>query len=287
MSKARPSRGTVPASPARAGRARPADAADRTPPKGVQSVDIALSVVRAIEEADGPLALSEIAARSGLQPSKAHHHLVSLKRTGLVKQMASGRYDLGEYALQLGLSALNRLDALELAAEALADFREATGEACFLSVWGNRGPTIIRYLEGSRPVTVEARAGMVLPVLTSATGHVFLGWLAPDIVLPIAAAEGSGSPDAIETIRMRTRAAGLGRAEGDLLPRIAAVSVPVLGHEGQLVCSLTSLGWRGEFDLDAGSPTVRAIRDAAGKLSAQLGLRRCDKAGPEGSPDTL
>ena len=40
----------------------------------------------------------------------------------------------------------------------------------------DRGPTIIRYVEGARMMTVEAPPGLVLPLLTSSTGHVFMAW---------------------------------------------------------------------------------------------------------------
>lgn len=246
--------------------------------KGVQSVDIAFSILRVLDRADRPLSLGEIAQRAAQQPSKVHHYLVSLMRNDVVTQLPTGRYDLGAYALELGLAALRRLDVVERSVEAVAAFRDATGEAAFLAVWGSHGPTIVRYMEGVSAVVVEARAGLVLPVLTSATGHVFLTWLAEPSWQRLAEKEQRAATEAGEppldptTVRAATLARGIAVVDGDLLPRIAALSVPVFTHEGHLACALTTLGWRGELDVDAGGATAASLHEAGRRLSRQLGF---------------
>lgn len=248
--------------------------------KGIQSVDIAFSIVRVLEGAGKPLSLREIARLAGQQPSKVHHYLVSLVRNRIAVQNSAGDYDLGAYALQLGLSALSRVDAIERSVEQIVAFRDETGESAFVAVWGNRGPTIIRYVNGARPITVEVRAGLVLPVLSSATGHVFLTWLPDSVWAPVVQWEmetaeklpSPVTPKSVAAIRDRTLRRGLASIDGDLLPRIAAVSAPVFGHDGSLVCALTSLGWRGELDTSADSETARKLLAASQALSKAIGF---------------
>ncbi|NEU98653.1 IclR family transcriptional regulator [Bradyrhizobium uaiense] len=263
---------------------RPAAASDALDDgrKGVQSVDIAFSILRALESANRPLSLSELAACVEQQSSKVHHYIVSLLRNGMVAQNAAGHYDLGTFALQIGLSALNRLDAVEQSTQAITAFRDETGEAVFVAVWGNRGPTIIRYVEGSHPVTVEVRAGLVLPLLTSATGHVFLSWLPEAKWSSVAdwekelAARGNDhrmSAKAIQTIQRTTREQRLASIDGDLLPRIAAISAPVFGYDGALVCALTVLGWRGELALSPSGGLAQRLLATSTALSRALGFR--------------
>src|ERR1700761_745352 len=75
--------------------------------RSIQSIEIGFRLIRALENAPGPLTLKELAMRAGMTPSKAHFYLVSFKRVGLVAQNAdNGQYLLGRYALDLGLSAL-------------------------------------------------------------------------------------------------------------------------------------------------------------------------------------
>jgi DNA-binding IclR family transcriptional regulator len=57
--------------------------AERTLQQGIQSIEVGARVLFALEQARGPLALSEVARRSGMQPGKVHRYLVSLVRVGV------------------------------------------------------------------------------------------------------------------------------------------------------------------------------------------------------------
>ncbi|MEL6793332.1 MAG: IclR family transcriptional regulator [Pseudomonadota bacterium] len=236
--------------------------------KGVQSVDRAFEILAVLEAATAPMGVAEIASTLDSSPSKIHHYLVSLIRCGVLRQTARGKYDLGPGALSLGLSALSRLDTVERTSEAAEALRDQLGEAVFVAVWGNRGPTIIRYFEGFRPLTVEARAGLVLPVLTSATGRVFLAWGNAAQVEPLAESEASSD---IERTRAATLEAGLGFVDGDLLPRIASLAGPVFSYNSDLSLAITVLGWSGDFDHDPSGPVGTALRKTCEGLSVEFG----------------
>ncbi|MEM8812818.1 MAG: IclR family transcriptional regulator [Pseudomonadota bacterium] len=242
--------------------------------KGVQSVDHAFSILRVIEAAERPLGVKEIADRAGMPPSKVHHYLVSLVRSGVLRQTGNGAYELGAFALHLGMAALRRLDPIARASDAAEALRDRTGEAVFIAVWGSVGPTIVRYFEGFRPVTVEVRAGLVLPVLTSATGRVFLTWGSPGQVEAVAGLEKKPSATAIDTIREETRTHGVGQVAGDLLPRIASLSAPVFDRDNRLALAMTALGWIDTFDRDPKGPFAEALRAACRELSEALGKAR-------------
>jgi len=246
--------------------------------KGVQSVDTAFSILRVLEHSGRPLSLGDLAALAGQPRSKVHHYLVSLLRNKVVSQNAAGHYDLGAFAFQLGLSALSRLDAIEEASKAAISFRDETGEAAFVAVWGNRGPTIVRYVEGVNALTVEVRAGLVMPLLTSATGQIFLSWLPEIKWTGVARLELPGEAVAAVTrqtssIRDKVRNQGVASTNGGVLPRIAALSVPVFGQDGMLSLALTALGWRGEFSTSPTSATARRLIAAGNALSKRLGHR--------------
>ena len=238
--------------------------------KGVQSVDHAFAILGVFEQAQGALAVKDVADHLGLTPSKVHHYLVSLVRSGALRQNSSGTYDLGAFALQLGLSAMRKLEPIELGAVAARNLRDQTGEAVFMSVWGSYGPTILRYYEGFQPVTVEARAGLVLPVLTSATGHVFATWGVKTLVEPVL--ENEGTARSLDQIMQRTKEAGLGSVDGDLLPRVASLSAPVFDQEGRLSLALTALGWSGELDISLSGPLAKQLLLQSQNLSRQLGV---------------
>lgn len=240
--------------------------------KGVQSVEHAFSLLQLFAAASKPLQIKELAEASGMPASRVHHYLVSLVRVGAIQQMPNGSYDVGPFALQLGLTALRRLEPVELAVDAARQLRDANGEATFISVWGSFGPTIIRYFEGTRPVTVEVRTGHVLPLAGSATGKVFLAWGSESALAPVLARE-SIAPSAAQQLQHDTQAAGLGIVDGVLLPRIAAIAAPVFDRDGRLALSITQLGWCNEFDSSADGAIASALGRTASQLSRALGYR--------------
>ena len=79
--------------------------------QGIQSVEVGFSLLRVIAANNRPMMLRDIAKGAGMPAAKAHRYMVSFMRIGIVEQdPATGRYDLGAYALDLGLSGLGRLD---------------------------------------------------------------------------------------------------------------------------------------------------------------------------------
>ena len=236
--------------------------------KGVQSVERAFDILKIVEASARPVGVAEIAQALESSPSKVHHYLVSLVRCGALRQTGRGAYDLGTTSLGLGLSALSRLDTVDRTCEVAEALRDEIGEAVFVAVWGNRGPTIIRYFEGFKPLTVEARAGLVLPILTSATGRVFLAWGNEKQVAPVVAEE--DGTDA-ETIKTSVLSADIGFVDGDLLPRIASLSAPVFAYNSDLSLAVTVLGWSGEFDHAPDGAVAGTLRDACQTLSREFG----------------
>lgn len=60
-----------------------------------------------LAEAAKPLTLRDLAAGVGMTSAKAHPYLVSFIRVGLVQQdRITGQYELGPFALQMGLVSL-------------------------------------------------------------------------------------------------------------------------------------------------------------------------------------
>src|SRR5690606_930861 len=88
--------------------ARPLTANDGR--RSIQSVETGFPLLAALVESARPMTLRDLAAAAGMTSAKAHPYLVSFVRVGLVQQdPATGQYDLGPFALQMGLVSLQRL----------------------------------------------------------------------------------------------------------------------------------------------------------------------------------
>lgn len=241
--------------------------------RGIQSVEIGLRLIDVLREAPGALSLKALATAAELPISNCHRYCASFVRAGYMQQDArSGRYDLGPHLLQAGLAALARTDAIAVATEALESLVDETGHTGQLAVWGDRGPTIIRWITGRAAVRTSVTVGATLPLLTSATGRVFLGFLPPRQTAALAAHEamaGGGDPAALAA---QTLALGMGHVAGDHIPGLSAVAAPVLDAFGEAAAVITLVGMR-----DGIMPAAaERLRDASAVASLRLGWRPSD-----------
>lgn len=258
--------------------------------QGIQSIEVGFRLLNVMSATNRPMMLRDIAKGAGMPAAKAHRYMVSFMRIGLVEQDSeSGRYDLGAYALTLGLSSLGRLDPVRLATPILQELCENINETVALAVWGTHGATIVRILDAGGPVTITLRAGTVLPLYNSATGRAFSAFSRSPFMKKMLDEElrlaAEASDVAVTTVRRQLekslseiRNHGISRATGSLTPGINGFSAPVYGDTGLMVAAITSLGAVGEFNVDWNSPLATAMRESAAILSHRLGYR------PENGP---
>lgn len=248
---------------------------------GIQSVEVAASILASMARAPGPIQLKDLADAAGMPPAKAHRYLVSLSRSGLVAQEASsGRYGIGPLALTLGLAALGRIDVVRLASDVLPDLRDRMNETAVLAIWGDRGPTVIRFEESSHPVTINVRVGSDVPVLRTALGKALAAYPPSALVGDFVEAErsdlvrggaGEWTPAHVAQAFDDVRARGLARVEGDLLPGVAALAAPVRDHQGRATAAIGAIGRAAAFDSDWNGTVATALKETAARLSARLG----------------
>ena len=212
--------------------------------QGIQSVEIAMTVLLTLEEGGGPMSLTQLGTASGMQPSKVHRYLVSLSRVGLVAQSPiSGRYDLGPSLRRLGADALRRMDEVGIASDHLPSLRDRTGHAVNLAVWGDHGPVIVRWDYGAYALPITVRVGSTLPLLTSSVGRVYLTYLPETLTRPVLRAQspdvGRAGPSVVEEITAAVRRDGYATTAGAVIPGIYSVAAPVpTGDQLPLVVSI-------------------------------------------------
>lgn len=248
---------------------------------GVQSVEVGMRVLRSLADLGGEENLGKIADHLGMAPAKVHRYLASLVRAGFVERSSNNnRYVLGGMALRIGLVALARVNVIEAAHMELDELRNAVEGSLLLAVWGTNGPTIVRWLESERPVTVNVRVGSNMPLIRSATGQVFAAFLPRSTTESFLKAElqemrklnGKAlSMSDIEEGFRKVRKRGLGHTAGGVLPGVLALAAPIYDHNNGLAAVVTALGPAGHFDDSLNGATAQALLAASRRLSARLG----------------
>jgi DNA-binding IclR family transcriptional regulator len=254
---------------------------------GIQSVEVAAPLLRALVESGNPLPLAALAAMTQMTRSKAHKYLASLTRTGLVKQEegVGGRYSLGPFALEVGFAAMQKLDVLAQSQETLDTLRNELNTTCSLAVWTNRGPVLVRWAQ--TPFMLDGlRLGTVFPMLTSSFGRLFCAYLEPRHTNALvdaelrdpdgaAAAAGLKSRADVDRLMARVRADGLSNMQSVVAPGADVVSAPVFDHVNSIIGAIAAVGmYRQDFDLNPDGVPARAVSAAAARLSHKLGAIR-------------
>lgn len=251
----------------------------------VQSAETGMAILKALARLGGSASLTAIGKAVDESTAKVHRYVSSLVQQGLVAQNTSTQhYQLGPEAIQIGLAALRQCDPIRLGESALVRLREELEVTCFLAVMGNHGPTVLRIEEPALPVTVNIRAGSVLPMLWSATGQAFLAYSSDKRALAQAEQEWAlatpeqrahlAGPDPVQRLRRQVRELGVATVHDTLLAGISAVGAPVFNAAGAVCAVLTALGASNGFDTRPGGRICpQVIREAAG-ISAAMGWRQ-------------
>jgi len=258
--------------------------------KSIQSVETGVRILDALMQTPlGRAPLREIAAAARMSRSQAHRYLLAYINTGVViQEPQSGLYSLGPMALKIGLSAVSRLDVVQQSANELRNLVDTVGCTGLLSIWGDHGPTVVRWIDGRRAMVTSLNIGSVLPLQNSSAGTIFLAFQAPPKVLQLLESErATGHGDSRRELNRKiktTRKDGYATVSGDVIPGLAAISVPVFDMAGWPVAVIGVLGSAADKGF-LSQRNIDAALDAARRASTAIGWQPATGAAIFAEPD--
>lgn len=249
--------------------------------RGVQSIEIGARLLSALADEVEPMMLKDLAQVAGFAPAQAHAYLVSYRNIGLVEQDAeTGRYCLGPFALDLGITSMRTTDPMSLASAAVRELSERTALHVALVVWGSFGPTVIQVRESGSQLNMSTRPGTVYSLTGTASGRVFSAFF-PEATIKEAISQEKREKSESGRVGVyrfmsrkeieQVRDAGYATVDPPPVPGISAYAAPVFDHAGQMVMAITIIGQ--DYYLEAGAEEefVPALLDTAQTLSTDLG----------------
>lgn len=219
--------------------------------QGVNAVDIAVTILHFVVAQTQPCRATDIAAGCNLSKSRLHKYLVSLCRTGMLRQDEKGHYcpgnTLSELAGRTESTLISQINS------ALRRFRDAMNCSTGLVLIEGDGLILRHYHRSFRNVDIDCLDNTPVPVNASAAGQIYQYYVEGDAQI---------SPDS-DRVRRPGYAVRYKPSKG--IPGAQSVACPVL-HNGQLVAIGVAMGF---FEDDA---EIDRTGKALQQMLAQLEL---------------
>lgn len=245
----------------------------------VQVIDRAVALLGVLADEPRPVALAELARRTGLAKPTARRVLAALEQHRLCERSAVGTYELGLGLFELGMRVYNRID-LRLAGRAvLEELCAATGLTVYLCVRRGDTAVCIDCILGRYEHTFGLKLGGTLPLHVGAAGKAVLAWGGDDVVerylaagpLDRLTAKTMTDPEMVRADLALSRRRGYTLSDEDVIVGAAAIGAPLFDHTGAAVAGISVSGLRPQVLGAARAELVDAVRAAAASTTRRLG----------------
>jgi IclR family transcriptional regulator, KDG regulon repressor len=230
--------------------------------EAVRAVERALELLECFSDNHKEIGLSELTRMLALPKATVLRLARTLANKGyLFQDTASQNYRLGPKVLNLGKVFLARLDYREVALPVMQALRDSTQEAVSLYVVSGDARLCVQRVESLQSLRQVINVGDRLPLSRGSAGKLLTALHHLDSRV------GGIERGEIERIRSQEYAVSIEEREQGL----ASVSVPVRDDSGQVIAALSIAGPSFRFTQPTIEWFLRETRQAASRISYQLG----------------
>lgn len=226
--------------------------------------------------------VTELAEKLSLHKSTTHRLIMVLESGRYVeKDGATGKYRLGSRIIELGLSALSRLDIYQIARPHLRDLVAETGETAHIGVM--RGGEVVSLVnwESSQTLRTPSTIGTRHPAHCSSLGKAILAFGAPeeldrfllDRTLERYTRHTITSAELFRKEIESVRRIGYAVDDEEREDGLRCIGAPVFSSSGEAVAAVSIAGPAFRITRDRTSSLAAAVMKTAGTISSALGYR--------------
>ena len=260
---------------------------------GIQSLERAFSILEEVARNSEGISLSELSKRVGLHNSTTFHLVRTMVSLGYVGQSKdSKRYRIGRRLFTLAASALDEIELVNLATPVLESLTRATGECSHFAIRSGDNIVVLAKTMGSGMFQMADRVGVIRPAHCTALGKVLIAALTPAQRERFVASHEIRrfTPKTIveRDLLMRefeeVHRSGIGFDDGEFDAEARCVAVPVRDFTSQVAGAIGISGpiWR--LSIQTLQDKAQEVREAAAKLSRELGFSIENVPAPSGRP---
>jgi IclR family pca regulon transcriptional regulator len=211
----------------------------------VQSLERGLAVIKAFDEDNPELTLSEVARSTGLTRAAARRFLHTLVQLGYMR--TDGRkFALRPKILELGYAYLSSLSLPEIAMPHLEQLVEKVHESSSVSVLDGDDVVYVARVPTKRIMTVAISVGTRFPAFATSMGRVLLAGQSDDwldgyfasTVLRALTSHTIAEPTRLRRELARTRADGWALVDQELEEGLRSLAAPIHDADGRVVAAV-------------------------------------------------
>ena len=245
-------------------------------PHFVQSLERGLAVIRAFDEHNVELTLSDVARSTGLTRAAARRFLLTLADLGYVR--TDGRwFSLSPRVLELGYAYLSSLSLPEVAEPHMERLVAEVHESSSVSVLDGEDIVYVARVPTSRIMTVSINVGTRFPAYATSMGRVLLaeqpdldGYL-ERVELRALSPRTVTSADALRAELATVRRQGWALVDQELEEGLRSVAAPIRDRSGTVVAAMNLSAHASRMTIDAARRTlIPPLLATAARIEADL-----------------
>ena len=244
----------------------------------VQSLDRGLAVIRAFDEHNPELTLSDVARVTGLTRAAARRFLLTLADLGYVR--SDGRwFSLSPRILELGYAYLSSLSLTEVAEPHLERLVAEVHESSSVSVLDGEDIVYVARVPTARIMTVSINVGTRFPAYATSMGRVLLSRL-PDEQLEAYLARVELVPlsprtlTSVDMLRVelaKVRSQGWALVDQELEEGLRSIAAPIRDRSGRTIAAVNLSAHASRMSIEEGRRRlVPALLATAARIEADL-----------------
>lgn len=231
------------------------------------------AVLGALEGADAPLGISELAARTGLAKGSVHRLVGQLVDERLLERTPDGRLVLGVRLFEIGSSVPLPRSLSQVARPLMVDLHQATERQVHLATLDGIDVVYIEIVRGKGP-RMSSQVGGRLPAHATGVGKAMLAYSPRAVLaqrveagLPAMTPRTLVTPGALARNLQDIRTEGTSYDHEESHVGVSCVAAPVFGADTKIRAALSVSGPTQRMDLQR---LGVAVRTAAFAISRQL-----------------
>ena len=263
----------------------PSEAGEARGAHFVQSLERGLAVIRAFDEHNAELTLSDVARSTGLTRAAARRFLLTLADLGYVRTDGR-RFTLSPRILALGYAYLSSLSLPEVAEPHLERLVADVHESSSVSVLDGEDVVYVARVPTSRIMTVSINVGTRFPAYATSMGRVLLADLPEDeleayfeqVELRPLSPRTLTSRDDLRATLAKVRAQGWALVDQELEKGLRSIAAPIRDRTGRTVAAVNLSAHASRMTIERGRrELVPPLLATAARIEADLRVAHADR----------